>query len=145
MTLEAISTVSDPAAARLSAVPARHGRPARQGSSRSYTTRWNTTQLDEARGFGLVDPFADHASILACAQVLAPSCPAGEDVVTERVVSVGEPSKQAVTGLFGQFELDRLISLLLDGGRAVTDGAIHDELANLGFDQIAAHELAVDR
>jgi hypothetical protein len=44
MTLEAISTVSDTATVRLSAVPARPGSPTRRRSSRSHTTRWDTTR-----------------------------------------------------------------------------------------------------
>ncbi len=55
-----------------------------------------------------------------------------------------EPGEQAVAGLLRQLELDRLLSFLLDDGCAVTSGGVHDHLADLQPDQIAAAELAVD-
>jgi hypothetical protein len=68
-----------------------------------------------------------------------------EDVVIERAASVDEPGEQAVAGLLRQFELDRLLRFLLDGGRALADGGVHHELACPQPHQIAAPELAVDR
>jgi hypothetical protein len=90
-----------------------------------------------------LDPFANKAGILAGADVLAGIYPAWEDVVIEQAATMTKPSKQAVTGLLSHLELDRLLSFLLDGGRAVTDGGVHDQLADLQPDQVAAPELAI--
>jgi hypothetical protein len=70
--------------------------------------------------------------------------PAWEDVVLGGAATPAEPGEQAVAGLLRQLELDRLPRFLLDDGRAVAGGGVHDQIGDPQPDQVAAAELAVD-
>jgi hypothetical protein len=71
--------------------------------------------------------------------------PAWKAVVLQPTSTTGEPSDQALPGLLGQLELNRLLGFLLDYCCPVSRGGVHHKLTDAELHQIAPAQLAIDR
>jgi hypothetical protein len=71
--------------------------------------------------------------------------PTRKDEVVQSASSAFEPSEDATSGMFEEFELDGPAGLLLYDDRSGTNPAATDKLADLDFYHVASAKFAVDR
>ncbi len=91
------------------------------------------------------DPLGKQAGVLAGGEATVLSAPPSEEEFPRQLVGRLEIGVYGLSGLLGDFELDRSARLLLPHGGPVDGIAVRSDILELEAHHVASPELAVDR